>query len=87
MWSIVESPIHSRSRRSAVGCGALRPWVEERLFTGRPRIGEWVDLGTVRGWWDEHQDGRNLNRLFWSLVALESWAARHLDSSREAAPR
>jgi asparagine synthase (glutamine-hydrolysing) len=58
--------------------GALRPWVERRLFTGQPRIGDWIDLGVARQWWDEHQRGRNLNRFLWSLVVLESWARRYL---------
>lgn len=65
--------------------GALRPWVERRLFAGGARIGEWVDLGVARQWWDEHQGGGNLNRLFWALVVLESWAARHLGGG-EAGP-
>jgi asparagine synthase (glutamine-hydrolysing) len=60
--------------------GALRPWIEQRLFAGRTPISEWVNLDVVREWWDEHQRGRNLNRFFWSLVVLESWAAQHVAS-------
>ena len=56
--------------------GALRPWVERRLFSGRARIGEWVDLMVVREWWQAHQQGRDLNRFLWSLLVLESWAAQ-----------
>ena len=58
--------------------GALRSWVEQRLFAGEARIGQWVSLATVRTWWDEHQRGRNLNRVLWALVVLEAWAARYL---------
>jgi asparagine synthase (glutamine-hydrolysing) len=64
--------------------GALRPWVEQRLFAGQALVGEWVNLATVREWWDEHQRGRNLNRLLWSLVVLESWAARHVAAAGES---
>lgn len=64
--------------------GALRPWVEQRLFAGRAHVGEWVDLDVVREWWDEHQRGRNLNRFLWALVVLESWAAQHVGASPAA---
>ncbi|MFN8644367.1 MAG: hypothetical protein U0802_22935 [Candidatus Binatia bacterium] len=40
----------------------------------------------MREWWDEHQRGRNLNRLLWSLVVLESWATRHVAGSADREP-
>jgi asparagine synthase (glutamine-hydrolysing) len=75
---VLERPKRGFSMPLAVWMrGALRPWVEQRLFAGQTLIGEWVNLAVVREWWDEHQRGRNLNRFFWSLVVLESWAAQH----------
>jgi asparagine synthase (glutamine-hydrolysing) len=64
--------------------GALRPWIEQRLFAGQTIISDWVNLDVVREWWDEHQRDRNLNRFFWSLVVLESWAAQHAFTPAEA---
>ena len=63
--------------------GALRPWVEQRLFAGEARIGAWVNLAAAREWWDAHQRGQDLNRFLWSLVVLEAWAARHLTGSAD----
>jgi asparagine synthase (glutamine-hydrolysing) len=56
------------------------PLVRAAALRGQTIISEWVNLDVVREWWDEHQRGRNLNRFFWSLVVLESWAAQHVAS-------
>ena len=83
------APVRDRPKRgfsmplAAWMRGAIRPWVEQRLFGGATHIGEWVDLAAVREWWDEHQAGRNLNRLFWSLLVLESWAARQASGAAD----
>jgi asparagine synthase (glutamine-hydrolysing) len=51
-------------------------YVRKQLFSGRPRIYEFLDAGTAQGLVNEHLQGEQNRRLFiWSLLNVEQWLA------------
>ena len=67
--------------------GPLRDWGAARMFRGDGLIADWLQLDAARRWWAEHQSGaRDCNRVFWSLLVLESWAQRFLAGHDCAGP-
>ena len=51
-------------------------YVRKQLFSGKPRIYEFLDAGTTQGLINEHLQGEQNRRLFiWSLLNVEQWLA------------
>lgn len=51
-------------------------YVRKQLFSGKPRIYEFLDAGTTQSLVNEHLQGEQNRRLFiWSLLNVEQWLA------------
>lgn len=51
-------------------------YVRKQLFSGKPRIYEFLDAGTAQSLVNEHLQGEQNRRLFiWSLLNVEQWLA------------
>ena len=54
-------------------------YVQRKLFSGKARIFEYLDIDSVRALVQEHLDGRQNRRLLiWSLLSVEHWCGEYL---------
>jgi len=55
----------------------LRAVFEERVFARDAFVAEWLAVGTIKRWWQQHQRGtRDYAQHLWALLMLESWGRR-----------
>jgi transposase InsO family protein len=65
--------------------GELKTLFEERVSHSPVFLAEIFDLKPLRGWWERHQAGEDLNRFPWALLVLESWGQQFIAGTNTGA--
>ena len=64
---------------------AMKTLFEERGSHSPVFLAEIFDLKPLRGWWERHQAGEDLNRFLWALLVLESWGQQFIAGTNTGA--
>lgn len=59
--------------------GPLREMASDLLYGIQSKNRGWIDTKVAEGYFDQHIEGRNRDRILWPLITLELWARTWLD--------
>lgn len=59
--------------------GPLREMASDLLFGSQTRNRGWIDTTVARGYFNQHVEGKDRDRILWPLISLELWARNWLD--------
>ncbi len=57
----------------------LKAVFEARVFAREAFVADWLEVGAIRLWWQQHQRGtRDYAQHLWAVLMLESWGRRFI---------